>query len=128
VGGKGVVSGKSITFTPDRPLDTAAEYTFTLKKVTSATGGTLSDVTIRFTPRYTDYNELPDDAKKRLNVDPEDQDEAYYAGVIAIAGSTLITERGVTQDQMSLLKIAFYNHFKANNQEVRALDFGWRWR
>jgi hypothetical protein len=119
--GKTTVSDKSITFTPSQTLDTAAEYTATLEDVTSLDGQTLVNVTINFKPKYTPYNQLPKDVQKRLNVDPVDVPEAYSSGVIAIAGSSLIAERGVTEIQMGLLKLGFFRYFQASKQEVRAL-------
>jgi hypothetical protein len=115
------VSGKSVTFTPETAFVVGTKYTFTLKGIKSSSGHTLQDTTLTFTPQYTAYADLPADIKKRLTADPQDTPQPYRASTIAIANSSLITDRGVTTDQMDLLKVAFWNYFHSVNQEQRSL-------
>lgn len=124
VSGKTSVAGKAIIFIPDSSYQVGTEYSATLTGVTSTHGDRLGSIRINFQPKYVPYAQLPDDVKKRLIEQTDIGDtkpKPYSAEVIAIAGSTELLNHGLSSQQLTNLKLAYFQYFQSIQQEIRGM-------
>ena len=122
IAGRTIASDKTVTFTPNAPYSIGVKYKATLKGATNKQGEKLGDITISFTPKYVPYNELPENVQKALNADSADVHLPYSPAAIGIGGTPALTIHGVTDDQILILKTAFYQYFQSVKQETRGLN------
>jgi hypothetical protein len=125
VPGRSSIDGKEVIFIPVSSYQTRVEYTATLSNILGANGEKLADITIKFTPQYVTYSDLPNDVKARL-VNQTDVNDTkpvpYSAASIAISGSDDFLNHGVSTEQLDGLKSAFYKFFKSKGIEIRGVN------
>lgn len=103
------VQPKSVKLVFSRELERDTKYSLVIETVRDVNGDTLTNKSINFTPKYIQFDKLPESEQKRLI---SEQDERLYElnkGIVTTGFETL-TNYGMTSGQVTNIQRYLYDY------------------